>query len=131
MYSKSLLNLNYYIITIKNGHVEVASFLLKHGALFDEPDSSLNSPMHYAAAYGFAECIDELKRAGANVNTLNSWNLSPLSVALAKGHFGCVKKLLAYPEIDVNCKDSEGRTILSKSIDDLSPKTLEYIQFLL
>jgi len=47
---------------------------------------------------------------------VNSWKLTPLSVALQKNHFGVVKTLLNYPTTDVNCKDDEGRTLISSSL---------------
>ena len=50
----------------RNGNLEILSYLLKNGADYRINDSSGNSPMHYAAAYGFAECLLELKKAGAD-----------------------------------------------------------------
>ena len=48
----------------RNGNLKILSYLLKNGANYNINDSSGNSPMHYAAAYGFPECLVELKRAG-------------------------------------------------------------------
>lgn len=64
------------------------------------------------------------------MNLNNTWNLAPISVAMAKGHFGIVRKLLDYPGTDVNCKDVDGRTLISKALDDLSPRTLSHIEYL-
>ena len=72
--------------------------------------------MHYAAAYGFAECLLELKKAGCDQNFNNSWHLTPLGVALAKNHYSIVKEILNFPETDVNCKDDEGKTLLISSL---------------
>jgi ankyrin repeat protein len=36
--------------------------------MYDDPDSSSNSPLHYACAYGYYEMIDLLILAGANIN---------------------------------------------------------------
>lgn len=83
----------------------MASILLQNGADFNQHDSSKNYPIHYAAAYGFQECIELLVQAGADLNVVNSWNLSALCVAMQKNHFGCVKKLVSYEKTDVNCKD--------------------------
>lgn len=68
-----------------NGHLKILSLLLKKGGLFSDPDSSENYPVHYAAAYGFEACLDLLKKAGADLNVKNTWNLTPLSIAMAKG----------------------------------------------
>jgi len=50
----------------RNGNVKILSLLLYHGAEYNMPDSSKNTPLHYAAAYGFPECIEELMKAGAD-----------------------------------------------------------------
>ena len=98
--------------------------LLKHGANFDDPDSSKNYPIHYAAAYGWIECIDLLIQAGANINAANDWKMQPLLIGMLKGNPGVVERLLTEPNIDVNCKDENGRTLLSKAMDMLSAETL-------
>lgn len=66
--------------------------LLQKGALFDKGDSSGNTPLHYAAAYGFYEMIDLLIQAGADVNAVNNWNLTPITSALLKNHVRIVTK---------------------------------------
>lgn len=109
----------------------MASLLLQHGADFNDPDSSKNYPLHYAAGYGYSECIDLLLKAGADPNSLNSWNLSSLCVAMLKNYFGSVKQLLSYPETDVNCKDDQGATMLTLSLEKLDFSMVERILFLL
>ncbi len=70
-----------------NGHLKIASILLKRGALYDDGDSSNNTPVHYACAYGYYEMIPLLIKAGASLNLVNSWKMSPLAVAYSKHHF--------------------------------------------
>ena len=50
------------------------------------------------------------------MNVKNSWNLTPLSVALQKGHKIIVRKLLERNDIDVNCKDDTGKTLIVQEI---------------
>ncbi|CAD8085273.1 unnamed protein product [Paramecium sonneborni] len=119
------------VLAARNGNVKILSLLLYHGADYDQPDSSKNTPLHYAAAYGFPECIEELMKAGADQNLPNSWKLTPLSVALQKNHLSVVKKLLSYPTTDVNCKDDEGRTLISSSLSKFTVDTFEYIKYLI
>ena len=107
-------------MAVRNGNLKIASYLLANGAEFNGADSSNNSAVHYAAAYGFSECIEVLVKAGADQNAVNTWKLTPLSVALQKGHFGVVKTLLNFASTDVNCKDDEGRTLVSSAISKLS-----------
>lgn len=54
------------IVAVRNGNLKIASYLLAKGAEFNGADSSGNSAVHYAAAYGFPECIEVLTRAGAD-----------------------------------------------------------------
>jgi ankyrin repeat protein len=68
---------------VKNGRAIVVSYLLQHGADFNEGDTSLNTPLHYAAAYGFYECIDLLIKCNADINAHNIWCLTPCSIALS------------------------------------------------
>ncbi|CAK63631.1 unnamed protein product (macronuclear) [Paramecium tetraurelia] len=119
------------VLAARNGNVKILSLLLYHGAEYDQPDSSKNTPLHYAAAYGFPECIEELMKAGADQNLPNSWKLTPLSVALQKNHLGIVKKLLSYPTTDVNCKDDEGRTLISSSLSKFTVDSFEYMKYLI
>jgi ankyrin repeat protein/predicted DNA-binding WGR domain protein len=119
------------ILAIKNCHARVASLLLTHGCPFDEPDSSDNYPIHYACAYGCHDGLDILIQAGANPNVYNSWKLTPIAGAMMKNHYGIINKLLEYPDIDVNCKDDNGRTLLSNSIRILSEKTLNFARLII
>lgn len=121
---------NALILAVKNSNLKIASLLLQKGISYSDPDSSKNFPLHYATAYGFNECIELLMKAGADPNVFNSWNLTPLTVAMQKNHFGCVKKLLSYKETDVNCKDDAGRTLVSLSLDNINENILDHLRFL-
>ena len=56
-------------MAIKNGHSKVASLLLQRGAAWDQADSSMNTPMHYAAGFGWIDCLELLIKVGANINS--------------------------------------------------------------
>ena len=116
---------------VRNGNTKVASLLLQHGSLVDEPDSSGNSPLHYAVAYGWMECAELLLKYGANVNANSSWKITPINIAMLKNHFGMVKFLLNQPGINVNCKDEQGRTLISLAVELNNDDSLEYIEYLL
>ena len=68
-----------------NGAANVVSFLLARGANPNRADTSSNSCLHYAAAYGWYFCLVALIEAGASLEVLNEWKLSPLAVAFLKG----------------------------------------------
>jgi len=119
------------IMAVRNGHTRVASLLLKYGADWMQPDSSGNTPLHFAAAYGWQDCIDLLIKVGADINAENSWRVTPINIAMLKNHQGCVKKLLEHPDVDVNCKDEKGKTLLTMSLLDLNERTVPFVEYLL
>jgi ankyrin repeat protein len=41
------------VMAVRNGHLKVASLLLSKGADWNQGDSSSNTPLHHAAAYGW------------------------------------------------------------------------------
>ena len=71
-----------------NGAANVASYLLSLGADPNRLDSSSNSNLHYAAAYGWWFCLKVLIEGGAILDALNSWRITPLGLAIMKGHKG-------------------------------------------
>jgi len=118
------------LLSVMNGHTLIANLLLRKGAEYDAPDSSKNSPLHYAAAYGWPEMIPMLVQAGANLNAFNDWKITPLGAAVLKCHTKCVKELLKH-DIDVNCKDDEGKSLLSLSLESFNQTNVEQIKFLI
>jgi ankyrin repeat protein len=51
-------------IAARNGHPDVVACLLKHNADGELADTSGNSPLHYAAAYGWLGCLKVLLKLG-------------------------------------------------------------------
>ena len=119
------------MIAVANGHVRIASLLLQNGSEWNHVDSSSNSVLHYAAGFGWRECIDLLLKHGASVNAPNMWKVTPITIAMLKNHQGIVKELLKRDDIDVNGKDDQGRTLLTMAIADLSePEAFDFIEYL-
>ncbi|VDN05648.1 unnamed protein product [Thelazia callipaeda] len=92
-----------------NGQVHVVAMLLRRGCNPLLGDSSGNAPAHYAAAFGWLECLILLAKADANsLSAKNDWHLTPFSIAYMKGisysylveiklsFFGAVQSLLLY-----------------------------------
>lgn len=118
-------------MAVRNGHTRIAALLLQHGSEWDHADSSMNTPLHHAAAYGWLDCIELLLKAGADVNAANSWKVSPINIAMLKNHHGCVKRFLEEPGVDVNGKDDKGRTLIMLSLLVLDEESHDFIAYLL
>ena len=72
-----------------------------------------DSALFDAAMHGDAQAVDDLLRAGAQINTRhadNQW--TPLMVASALNHAPVVRRLLGDPAIDVNATSDRGQTAL-------------------
>ncbi|CAJ0608377.1 unnamed protein product [Cylicocyclus nassatus] len=123
---------------IINGQEHCAAMLLAKGVDFLKGDSSNNTPAHYAAAYGWLECLKLLTSVDPScLKQENDWKLTPLSIAYLKGHYGIVQWLLDEMSeyVDINGKDMEGVTLLSSLLrytdEDAQSELLEQMQYLL
>ena len=101
-----------------NGAAAVATHLLRSGMPVDRCDTSGNTDLHYACAYGWFHCVTALVEAGADLNAANEWRLTPVAAAIRKGHEGIARYLLEQPGVDVNQRDDDGKTILLSLLSD-------------
>lgn len=119
-------------LAARNGHPEVIAYLLKHNADPELPDTSGNSPLHYAAAYGWTSCLKVLLRLGrVSAAPENSWKTTPVTVAMQKNHSAVLKELLATGEVNVNAKDDEGRSLLSLTMANVNLESASLVSDLL
>ena len=58
-----------------NGHSQLVAHLLRIGVDPNAVDSSENTPIHYASAYGWYHCVQLLLEGGADPNTPNNWKV--------------------------------------------------------
>ena len=88
------------------------------GASPNVVDSSGNSCLHYACAYGWFYSMRVILDAGANVNVANDWKLTPFGVAFLKGHVGiCDQLLLLHKnQIDINFRTEDGETLVMLAV---------------
>ena len=85
------------LMASRNGHSNIVALLLKHHADPGIPDSSMNQPLHHAAAYGWLDCVRTLlayKTEEVSPSAENSWKVTPITIALQKNHSLIVKELL-------------------------------------
>ena len=119
-------------MAVRNGHLRIAALLLQQGSDWKHPDSSNNTPLHYAAGAGFIECINLLIKTGADVNAMNSWKVTPITIAMLNNHLGTVKRFLEEPDVDVNGKDDKGRTLLLMALLNIEDNScLEFTKYLI
>ena len=97
---------------------------------FIRGDTSNNTPLHFAAAYGWPDIVKYLVEAGADPNVMNSWNHPPAAIALLKRHFGIATYLLQLPNINAKFADEEGRNLAIQLIMNFSTDTFEQLKFI-
>ncbi|GAM25600.1 hypothetical protein SAMD00019534_087750 [Acytostelium subglobosum LB1] len=119
------------MLAAKNGHLRIVSYLLHMNANIKVVDSSKNTLLHYAAAYGWFEICKYLVEVFAfPINDLNDWKVSPLSVAVLKGHFRITEFLMSN-KANPNVCDEEGRSILLQSLNvDINDSLVSNINYL-
>lgn len=73
-------------MAVRNGHSDIAALLIKHNADINLGDSSGNTALHHASAYGWLECVRVLLEYGADPSPENAWKSTPLTIAMQKNH---------------------------------------------
>ena len=109
--------------SIRGGHIKIVSYLLSKGADYEQPDSSNNTPLHYACASGFKNIVELLLKAGASPNPSNDWKYTPLEIGFVKNHFGIIKYLLNY--VDVNTRFNLDMCLIHYSFKKITKKVVE------
>eukprot|EP01083_Nonionella_stella_P092242 258159_1 len=120
------------VCAITNGHLDIVKYMLQSGAPAYAADSSGNSAIHYAAAYGWNDILKCLMEAPfANPGVENMWKLSPFFIAMIKGNDLCASTLLDTKDFDVNAVDSDGKSILHYMLENKNfnpQKTLNHLK---
>ena len=71
---------------LREAIASVAKWLLKANVNFNQGDTFMNTPLHYAAQGGMESLVEILLSNGADPNAANSENRTPLHFAAAYGH---------------------------------------------
>ncbi|KAF5894797.1 ankyrin repeat and EF-hand domain-containing protein 1-like, partial [Clarias magur] len=80
-------------VAASKGLFEVLRMLSSYLADFNVETSLGNTPLHAAAAEGYAECCRFLAQRGCNATTKNILNLIPSQIAKKNGHKAALKEL--------------------------------------
>ncbi|XP_048406773.1 poly [ADP-ribose] polymerase tankyrase-2-like isoform X3 [Stegostoma tigrinum] len=91
--------------------LEVAEYLLQHGADVNAQDKGGLIPLHNAASYGHVDVAAMLIKYNACVNATDKWAFTPLHEAAQKGRTQLCALLLAHGA-DPTMKNQEGQTPL-------------------
>jgi len=118
------------LLCVRAGRAVEASILLNASADPNAADDSGNTVTHYAAAFGWLECIELLSQAGAGMSTANAMKLAPVTAALQKGHVSVFRRLLSLG-IDPNFRDADGSTLLINSLVSATRYVHHEVAFLL
>ncbi|XP_062927753.1 poly [ADP-ribose] polymerase tankyrase-2 isoform X4 [Mobula hypostoma] len=92
-------------------NLEVAEYLLQHGADVNAQDKGGLIPLHNAASYGHVDVAALLIRYNACVNATDKWAFTPLHEAAQKGRTQLCALLLAHGA-DPTMRNQEGQTPL-------------------
>lgn len=92
-------------------NLEVAEYLLQHGADVNAQDKGGLIPLHNAASYGHVDVAALLIRYNACVNATDKWAFTPLHEAAQKGRTQLCTLLLAHGA-DPTMRNQEGQTPL-------------------
>ena len=104
-------------IACKRGYLKLVQRLLREPNIDVHIPSDGNIPLTTASAFGFLDILDELLKAGSDVNSnIEGTEMTPLSVAAQMNQIKVVEKLLSLPEIDVNKKGGDGITALFNAV---------------
>jgi ankyrin repeat protein len=78
------------------GGIDEFKFYLDNHLLTDlnTEDGDGQTPMHYAASAGLASVVKFLVELGANINAKSKSDMTPLNLAIQRGHTECVRTLL-------------------------------------
>jgi len=92
-------------VASKNGMLETAKVLLRHGAGINSQDNFGRSPLHIASRHQSNDFALLLLDQGANIDVLDTWGRTALHEASSKGQVTVVKLLLEYgANVDVPSK---------------------------
>ena len=102
--------------TCYNGHMNVATYLVKHGANIHLQDKNGNTCLHYAAEGGQIEVVSKLLAGGAKenqdyVNTRNNSGTTPLMRTCYNGHMNVAAYLVEHGA-NIHLQDKNGDTCL-------------------
>lgn len=93
------------------GSLDIAQFLVQHGADCWAKEVRGSNPLHVAALGGHTRVVEFLLSSQVNVDVRNNFDETPLHLAASKGHLACIQHLV-HRGANVNARDEEGFTAM-------------------
>ena len=102
--------------TCSNGHMNVATYLVEHGASIHLQDEDGDTCLHYAARGGHVDVVSQLLAVGAKenqdyVNARNNCGSTPLMITCSNGHMNVATYLVKHGA-NIHLQDEDGDTCL-------------------
>ncbi|KAI6653202.1 glutaminase kidney isoform, mitochondrial isoform 1 precursor [Oopsacas minuta] len=104
--------------------IEVAEYLLEHGAEVNAEDKGGLIPLHNASSYGHLDIASLLIDKGGHVNAQDKWNFTPLHEAAHKGRTQLCSLLIAHGA-QVMLRNQYGQTPLDLALAEDTRNLLE------
>jgi ankyrin repeat protein len=104
-------------VASKNGHKQVACFLIERGADPSAQDKDGNTPLHLASRWGYVEVAHMLIERGADPSAQNEDGNTPLHQALQYGHVE-VALMLIERGADLSAQNKYGNTPLHRALQE-------------
>jgi ankyrin repeat protein len=98
-----------------NGHVEIARLLVQNGADVNAKNNDGSTPLYWAAENGHVDILHLLVENGANLEAQDDDGGRALHFVAYNGNLPFIQELISRYHVDINARDSYGRTALRRA----------------
>ena len=108
-------------LAARDGHVEIARFLLQNGAEVNARDRWDRTPLHSTSISGHVDILHLHVENGADLEAQDNGGSRALHDAADEGHLPFIQELISRYHVDINARDNYGRTALRARHGDPHP----------